>query len=361
MDYNYKKLLMTKEEYIMIKAGIIGATGYAGSELVRLLTQHPQAEVHMLSSHSYAGKDFSQVYESYRHMDYVCEEEDIEKMAEECDVVFLALPHGIASKKVTENILSKTKIIDLGADFRLSDVDVYEKWYTEHYSKDILPEAVYGLCEINRDKIKNCRIVANPGCYTTCSILSLYPLVKEKMIDISSIIIDAKSGATGAGRGLSLGNHYCELNESVKAYKVASHRHTPEIEEQLSKAAGEDIILNFTPHLIPMDRGILATCYANLNNKYTYEDIKQAYEKYYGSEYFIRITKEGVFPETKWVKGSNFTDIGFTIDERTNRVIVIGALDNLFKGAAGQAVQNMNILFGFEEKQGLDYVPIFPA
>ena len=345
----------------MIKVGIIGATGYAGSELVRLITQHPRAELVTMTSQSYAGQEYKEVYSNYSHLDYVCEEEHIEEMAEKCDVIFLALPHGVASKKINADILSKTKIIDLGADFRIQDVDVYEKWYTTHYSKDILPEAVYGLCEINRDKIKGKRIVANPGCYTSCSILSLYPLVKEGMIDLSSIIIDAKSGATGAGRGLSLGNHYCELNESVKAYKVASHRHTPEIEEQLSIAAGQDIVLNFTPHLIPMDRGILATCYATLNKKYTYEDIRKAYEKHYGNEHFIRLTKEGVFPETKWVKGSNFVDIGFTVDERTNRVIVIGALDNLFKGAAGQAVQNMNIIMGIEETTGIDYVPIFPA
>ena len=330
----------------MIKVGIIGATGYAGSELVRLITQHPKAELVTMTSQSYAGQEYKEVYSNYSHLDYVCEEEHIEEMAEKCDVIFLALPHGVASKKINADILSKTKIIDLGADFRIQDVDVYEKWYTTHYSKDILPEAVYGLCEINRDKIKGKRIVANPGCYTSCSILSLYPLVKEGMIDLSSIIIDAKSGATGAGRGLSLGNHYCELNESVKAYKVASHRHTPEIEEQLSIAAGQDI---------------LATCYATLNKKYTYDDIRKAYEKHYGNEHFIRLTKEGVFPETKWVKGSNFVDIGFTVDERTNRVIVIGALDNLFKGAAGQAVQNMNIIMGIEETTGIDYVPIFPA
>lgn len=345
----------------MIKAGIIGATGYAGQELVRLITQHPQAEIVTLTSHSYAGRDYDEVYSNYTHKNYICEEEDIEKMADICDVIFLALPHGVASKKINNNILNKTKIIDLGADFRLQDIDVYEKWYTTHWSKDILPEAVYGLCEINRDKIKGRRIIGNPGCYTTCSILSLYPLVKEKMIDLSSIIIDAKSGATGAGRGLSLPNHYCELNESVKAYKIANHRHTPEIEEQLSYAAGEKVILSFTPHLIPMDRGILATCYAKLNNKYAYSDIRNAYEKYYRNEYFIRLTKEGTFPETKWVKGSNFVDIGFTVDERTGRVIVIGAIDNLFKGAAGQAVQNMNILFGLEEKTGLDYIPVFPA
>lgn len=345
----------------MIKVGIIGATGYAGQELVRIINQHPEAEVVALTSQSYAGKDYNEVYENYRHKNYICEEEDMDKLCEMCDVIFLALPHGVASKKINDDVLNKVKIIDLGADFRLQDIEIYENWYTTHYAKDILPEAIYGLCEINRDKIKGKRIVANPGCYTTCSIMSLYPLVKEKMIDLKSIIIDAKSGATGAGRGLSLGNHYCELNESVKAYKIANHRHTPEIEEQLGYAAGEKIVLNFTPHLMPMDRGILATCYANLNGDYTYDDIRAVYEKYYGDEYFVRLTKKGTFPETKWVKGSNFVDIGFTIDERTNRIIVIGAIDNLFKGAAGQAVQNMNILFGLDEKTGLDYIPVFPA
>lgn len=346
----------------MIKAGIIGATGYAGSELVRILSSHPQAEIKTITSQSYTGKNYNEVYENYRHNEsLICEEENIEEMAEVCDVIFLALPHGVASKKVSESVLSKAKVIDLGADYRLQNTEVYEKWYTQHYSKDILKEAVYGLCEINREKIKGKRIIGNPGCYTTCSILSLYPLVKENMIELDSIVIDAKSGATGAGRGLNLSNHYCELNESFKAYKIANHRHTPEIEEQLSYAAGEEIVLSFTPHLVPMNRGILATCYAKLNNKYTYDDIKAVYEKYYKDEFFVRLTKEGVFPETKWVKGSNFCDIGFTVDERTNRVIVIGAIDNLYKGAAGQAVQNMNILFGFDEKTGLDYIPIFPA
>jgi len=345
----------------LIKVGIIGATGYAGSELVRLLSSHSQAQIITMTSQSYKGKRYSEVFENYRHFDYICEEEDIIKMSRNCDVIFLALPHGVASKKITYDVLENTKIIDLGADFRIQDVDVYEKWYTTHYSKDILKEAVYGLCEINRDKIKGKRIVGNPGCYTTCSILSLYPIVKENIIDVESIIIDAKSGATGAGRSLSLSNHYCELNESIKAYKISNHRHTPEIEEQLSYAAGKKVILNFTPHLVPMDRGILCTSYAKLNNKYSYADIKEIYKKYYENEYFIRITNEGIFPETRWVKGSNFCDIGFAIDERTNRIIVISAIDNLVKGAAGQAIQSMNILFDLDEKTGIDYVPIFPA
>ncbi len=346
----------------MIKVGIIGSTGYAGGELVRILSSHPNAEIKTVTSQSYIGKNYNEVYENYRHIkNLVCKQEDIEKMSQICDVIFLALPHGEASKKINSSVLQKTKIIDLGADYRLQNIDVYESWYTKHYSPDILKEAVYGLCEINREKIKTRRIIANPGCYTTCSILSLYPLVKEKMIELDSIVIDAKSGATGAGRSLSLSNHFCELNESVKAYKIASHRHTPEIEEQLSAAAGEDIVLSFTPHLIPMNRGILATCYAKLNDKYEYDDIKKVYEKYYADEYFIRLTKEGIFPETKWVKSSNFCDIGFALDKRTNRIIVVGAIDNLYKGAAGQAVQNMNIMFGMDEKTGLDYIPIFPV
>ena len=352
---------MRNEETTMIKAGIIGATGYAGSELVRILTNHPKAEIAVITSKSYKGQNYGSVYENFRHTEKICEEENIEEMAKICDVIFLALPHGVASKKVTEKILENTKIIDLGADFRLQDSDVYEKWYkTSHEAKKILPEAVYGLCEINRDKIKNKRIIANPGCYTTCSILSLYPLVKENLIDLDTIIIDAKSGVTGAGRGISLGTHFDEVNESVKAYKIASHRHTPEIEEQLSIASGKKIVLSFTPHLIPMNRGILSTCYASLNGDYSYADIKSVYEKYYKNEYFVRLTKEGVFPETKWVKGSNFCDIGFTIDNRTNRIIVTGAIDNLFKGAAGQAVQNMNILFDIDEKTGIEHPPVFP-
>ncbi|MCD8159480.1 MAG: N-acetyl-gamma-glutamyl-phosphate reductase [Clostridiales bacterium] len=345
----------------MIKAGIIGATGYAGSELVRILLSHPDVKIETITSKSYTGKDYKEVYPNFSHIDMVCEEENMEELAEKCDVIFMALPHGQASKRVTEDILKKCKIIDLGADFRLQDIDVYESWYCEHYSKEILKEAVYGLCEINREKIKGRRIVGNPGCYTSCSILSLYPLLKEGLVKEDSVIIDAKSGVSGAGRGVSLSNLFCEVNESVKAYKIASHRHTPEIEEQLSMAAGKPITISFTPHLIPMNRGILATCYASLKENLSYEDIREVYEKYYKDEYFIRLTDKGVFPETRWVKNSNFVDIGFAVDKRTNRVIVIGAIDNLYKGAAGQAVQNMNILFGLDEKTGINYIPPFPV
>ena len=347
----------------MIKAGIVGATGYAGNELVRILMQHPEVEIVKMTAHSYVGKRFDEVYENYRQInETVLDDMDMEKLAEECDVIFMALPHGVTAKVVNEDILSKTKVIDFGADFRLKDADEYEAWYgVKHEGRELLKTAVYGLCEVNRDKIKGQQLIANPGCYTTCSILSLRPLVAEGIIDTDTIIVDAKSGVTGAGRGLNLANMFDECNETVKAYKLASHRHTPEIEEQLGYAAGKKITLTFTPHLIPMNRGILATCYATLKKKVSYEDIKAIYEKYYGKEYFIRLTKKGVFPETRWVKGSNFVDIGFTIDERTNRVIVVGAIDNLVKGAAGQAVQNMNILFGLDEKTGLSFPPIFPA
>ncbi len=347
----------------MIKAGVIGATGYAGNELVRLLMQHPEVELKTVTSQRYIGKEFSEVYEGYREINpLICEEEAIEKMAEECDVVFLALPHGVAAKKVTKEILQKTVIIDFGADFRLQDVEDYEKWYgLQHEGQELLKQAVYGLCEVNREKIKKARLIANPGCYTTCSILSLLPLTAEHLVDNKSMIIDAKSGVSGAGRGLVTGSLYCEVNENIKAYKIASHRHTPEIEEQLSYAAGEKITLSFTPHLTPMNRGILATCYASLKEGVTEQDVRKAYEKWYGKEYFVRVTKEGIFPETRWVKGSNFVDIGFTVDERTKRIIVIGAIDNLVKGAAGQAVQNMNLVFGLKEDTGLCQAPIFPA
>lgn len=347
----------------MIKAGVIGATGYAGNELIRILMQHPNVEITHLTAHSYVGKNFDDVYENYRQINkLVCEEMDIEKLAKECDVVFMALPHGVAAKVVTKSVLEKTKVIDFGADFRLKNADVYEKWYgVEHTGKELLKEAVYGLCEVNREEIKKAKLIANPGCYTTCSILSLRPLLAESLIDKNSIIIDAKSGISGAGRGLATASLYCESAETIKAYKLASHRHTPEIEEQLGYAADDTITLTFTPHLTPMNRGILATCYATLKEEYSYETIKEAYEKYYGEEYFIRLTKKGIYPETRWVKGSNFLDIGFVVDERTKRIIVIGAIDNLVKGAAGQAIQNMNLLFDLDEKTGLTMVPVFPA
>ena len=351
----------------MIKVGIIGATGYAGAEIVRLIMGHPDAEVVWYGSRSYIDEKYSSIYGNFFKMvDAKCLDDNMDALAKEVDVIFTATPQGLCASLVNEEILSKVKIIDLSADFRLKDVSLYENWYKiEHKAPEYIDEAVYGLCEINRDKIKNARLVANPGCYTTCSILTAYPLVKEGLIDTTTLIVDALCGVSGAGRGAKVNNLYCEVNESCKPYGVTNHRHTPEIEEQLGYAAGKEILINFTPHLVPMNRGILATEYATLLPKKdgslpTAEDIKAAYEKYYGNEEFIRILGDGVYPETRWVEGSNYVDIGFKIDERTGRIIMMGAIDNLVKGAAGQAVQNMNILFGLKEDTGLKIVPLFP-
>ncbi|MCI7182023.1 MAG: N-acetyl-gamma-glutamyl-phosphate reductase [Schaedlerella sp.] len=346
----------------MVKVGIIGATGYAGGELVRLLSMHKEAEIKWYGSRSYIDKKYASVYQNmFQIVDAVCMDDNMEELANQVDVIFTATPQGLCASLVNEDILSKVKIIDLSADFRIKDVRVYEKWYgIEHKSPQFIPEAVYGLCEINREDVKKARLVANPGCYTTCSILTAYPLAKEGIIDMSTLIIDAKSGTSGAGRGAKVQNLFCEVNENMKAYGVATHRHTPEIEEQLGYAAGEKVVLNFTPHLVPMNRGILATEYASLKKDVTYEEVKAIYDKYYADEKFVRVLEKDICPETKWVEGSNYVDVNFKIDERTGRIIMMGAMDNLVKGAAGQAVQNMNLMFGLKESEGLEFVPMFP-
>lgn len=351
----------------MIKAGIIGATGYAGGELVRLLLQHKEVEIKWYGSRSYIDQKYASVYGNmFQLVEDTCLDDNMEELAKQVDVIFTATPQGFCASVINDSILNQTKIIDLSADFRIKDVSVYEKWYgITHKAPQYIKEAVYGLCEINREKTKGARLVANPGCYTTCSILTAYPLVKEGLIDPQTLIIDAKSGTSGAGRGAKVNNLYCEVNENIKAYGVATHRHTPEIEEQLGYAAGKEILVNFTPHLVPMNRGILVTEYATLTKKAngslpTYEEIRAVYDKYYADEYFVRVLEKNVCPETKWVEGSNFVDVNFKIDERTGRIIMMGALDNIVKGAAGQAVQNMNLMFGLDEKEGLELVPMFP-
>lgn len=346
----------------MIKAGIIGSTGYAGAELVRLLAQHPEAQVVWYGSRSYIDRKYADVYRNmFQIVDAVCMDDDMDALAEAVDVIFTATPQGLCASLVSEGILSKVKIVDLSADFRLKDVAVYEKWYgISHKSPQFLEEAVYGLCEINREQVKQARLVANPGCYTTCSILTAYPLVKEGLIDPSTLIIDAKSGTSGAGRGAKVNNLFCEVNENIKAYGVASHRHTPEIEEQLGYAAGEQFTISFTPHLVPMNRGILATEYASLKAGVTKEMVAAAYDQYYANEPFVRVSHDSQPVETRWVEGSNYVDISYVIDPRTNRIIMMGAIDNLVKGAAGQAVQNMNLLFGLPETEGLTQPPMFP-
>lgn len=346
----------------MIRVGIIGATGYAGGELVRILTGHPDAEIIWYGSRSYIEQKYYEVYQNmFRIVDAVCMDDNMETLAKEVDVIFTATPQGLCASLLTEEILRKVRVIDLSADFRMKDPAVYERWYgISHQSPQFIDEAVYGLCEINREFIKQARLVANPGCYPTCSILSVYPLAKEGIIDPGTLIIDAKSGTSGAGRGAKIDNLYCEVNENIKAYGVTEHRHTPEIEEQLSYAAGEPVMLNFTPHLVPMNRGILITAYASLKKEVTYEEVRTVYDRYYDKEKFIRVLDRNVCPQTKWVEGSNYVDLNFRIDERTKRIVMMGAMDNLVKGAAGQAVQNMNLMFGFRESEGLDLVPMFP-
>lgn len=344
----------------MIKVGIIGATGYAGNELVRILVNHPEVEIKWLGSKSYDGEKYSDIYRNtFEIIDGICTAKTLEEISEDVDVIFTATPQGYLAGLLTDKVLENAKIIDLSADFRLKDVDIYEEWYKiDHKRPDLIDEAVYGLCEINRDKITpETRIIANPGCYTTTSILTLYPMVKEGVIDPNTIIIDAKSGTTGAGRKAVTANLFCEVNESMKAYGVGTHRHTPEIEEQLGYACGLDIKLIFTPHLVPMNRGIIATCYANLSKDISEEEIRDIYNKYYKDEKFVRVLDKGVVPETRFTKGSNYVDVNFFIEKRTNRLIMIGTLDNIVKGAAGQAVQNMNILFGLREDTGLNLVP----
>lgn len=346
----------------MIKAGIIGATGYAGGELARILTGHKDVEIKWYGSRSYIDKRYAEVYQNmFQIVDDRCMDDNMEELSKQVDVIFTATPQGLCASLVNDEILSRTKIVDLSADFRIKDVEIYEAWYRiKHSAPQYIPEAVYGLCEINREAVKKARLVANPGCYPTCTTLSIYPLLKEGLIDPDTIIVDAKSGTSGAGRGAKVDNLYCEVNENIKAYGVASHRHTPEIEEQLGYAAGRPVLINFTPHLVPMNRGILITAYASLKREASYEEVKAAYDKYYDSEKFVRVLEKGVCPQTKWVEGSNYVDVNFQIDPRTKRVIMMGAMDNLVKGAAGQAVQNMNLMFGLKESEGLELVPMFP-
>lgn len=352
----------------MIKAAVIGATGYAGAELARLLYGHPGAEVIRYISRSADKIPFSDHYGNLRAcVTEAFSGEELKDVAAQADVVFTATPQGYLANAIDEDILAQTKIIDLSADFRLKDVSVYEKWYRlEHGAPQFLDEAVYGLCEIARDSIRKTRLLANPGCYTTCSILTLYPAVKEGLIDPDTIVIDALSGVSGAGRGAKVDNLFCEVNENMKPYGVAAHRHTPEIEQALSEAAGKPVMLTFTPHLIPVQRGILATCYATLTEAWqadaedTLKRIYDVYEAYYGKERFIRLLPAGTYPETRWVTSGNYVDLSLQLDARTNRLIMMGALDNLVKGAAGQAVQNMNLMFGLEEDAGLKAAPLFP-
>lgn len=346
----------------MIKASIIGATGYTGSELVRILSCHPEAELVALTSQSYVGQKISDVFPHLGAVTgKICTEQDVPKVAGESDVIFTALPHGLSVPIVKEALEQGTKVIDLGADFRLDDKAVYEKWYkVTHEAPELLQEAVYGLPELNRKAIAGARVVGNPGCYPTSVMLGLAPLLKQGLIQLDSVIIDAKSGVSGAGRGANLGSHYSEVNENIKAYNVAAHRHIPEIEQELSKVAGEQVTVSFTPHLTPMTRGMLSTIYATPSKKVNAGEIQALYRQFYENEYFVHVLEGGELPQTKWCWGSNHCFIGVVLDQRVNRLIVVSAIDNLVKGASGQAVQNMNIMFGLPEKTGLEMAGVYP-
>ncbi len=344
-----------------IKISIIGASGYTGVELMRLLSDHNEAELVCVTSRQYAGKKVTSVFPSligFYDLEFV--EPNIELISNNSEVVFTCVPHQTAMDVVPTLLKKGLKVIDLSADFRISDKDVYEKWYQSHTSPDLLKDAVYGLVEIYRDKIKTARLVANPGCYPTSTILPLYPLLKEGLIDEHSIIVDSKSGTSGAGRSLSHAILFCEVNEAFKAYKIAEHRHTPEIEQELSKACGKNVLINFTPHLVPMSRGILTTIYANVKNNVSEDELRQALSNFYNNSYFVKILPKGQFPNVLNVRGTNFCHIGLKKDVRTNRVIIISAIDNLCKGASGQAIQNMNLMAGLDEKVGLMQPGLYP-
>lgn len=345
----------------MKNVGILGATGYAGQQLLGLLRTHPHIKIKFIASHSYVDQEFSKIYENYSHeFDKVCISNiQVEENLSKIDLLFIALPHGKAFEISKKALDLGVKVVDLGADFRLNHQKVYEEWYkVPCKEKDLLSQAVYGLTELNREKIANSNLVANPGCYPTASLLGIIPLLKNNLIDTDSIIIDAKSGVSGAGRSASISSLMCECSESIKAYAVGTHRHTPEIEQEASKISGKEVTLTFTPHLVPMNRGILSVIYAKLKKNIDEKELKKIYLDEYKKDKFIRI--KDTLPETRWVKGSNYCDISVRVDKRTGRVIVMSAIDNLMKGAAGQAIQNMNLMFGFEETKSIDFISIFP-
>ena len=345
----------------MLRVAVVGASGYTGVELLRLLKRHSGVDVVCVTSRQHEGLSIAEVFPSLAGLyDLICEPLEIESIASRCDVVFTALPHKTAMTVVPGFLKAGCKVIDLSADYRLKDQAVYEQWYQPHSSPELLDQAIYGLPELYRDQIKRAQLVANPGCYPTSVALGLAPLLKNKMVHLSSLVIDSKSGMTGAGRAAKLGSLYSEVNEGFKAYGVASHRHTPEIEQTLSSLAGESVKVSFTPHLLPINRGILSTIYADLNDEISTGDLLDMYFQYYSKEQFVRVLSVGEMPNVANVRGSNYCDIGLVSDARTGRVIVVSVIDNLCRGAAGQAVQNMNLICGIEESSGVDMLPIFP-
>lgn len=351
----------------MLKVAIVGASGYTGVELIRLLSSHPEVEIAAVTSEQSAGKSIAMVFPSLSGVfEKSLEQISIEGIAQNADLIFTALPHQKAMDYVPKFLDLGKKVIDLSADFRIKDATTYGAWYEEHKAPELLKEAVYGLPELHREEIKNARLVANPGCYPTSAILALAPLLKKGFIDPATIVIDSKSGVSGAGRTATQDTHFPEANEGFKAYKVAEHRHTPEIEQELSLLAGSQITVSFTPHLLPVNRGILSTIYASLSSRQSAvgsldeNGVVDLYREFYKNERFVRVYPKGAFPNINNVRGSNFCDMGIKLDKRTNRVVIVSAIDNLTKGASGQAVQNMNIMYGFPEDTALKGLPLFP-
>ncbi|MCJ7746411.1 MAG: N-acetyl-gamma-glutamyl-phosphate reductase [Desulfobacterales bacterium] len=343
------------------RVGIIGATGYTGVELLRLLLHHPEVEVTALTSQKYAGVSIDQVFPSLmKHLQLKCEELAVDQISKKTDFIFTAVPHKTAMEIVPLFCRQGKRVVDLSADFRFKDAGVYERWYQKHTSADLLPESVYGLPELHRDKIRNAKIVGNPGCYPTGALIGLIPLVEKGMVSLENIVIDSKSGVSGAGRDVVLESLFCEVNEGVKAYKIFEHRHLPEIEQELSEMTQKKVAVTFVPHLIPIDRGILTTIYLILTKKWKTEEVLNAFQEHYQKEPFIRIYPKGKLPNTKDVRGSNYCDIGVKVNEADGRTVIITAIDNLVKGASGEAVQNMNIMLGFPETMGLEALPLSP-
>lgn len=345
----------------MQRIAVIGASGYTGIELLRLLSLHPDTELVCVTSRQYAGQRVSDVFPSLQGIiNLSFEDVDPVGLAGRVDLVFTAVPHQTAMGMIPDLLAAGCRVIDLSADFRISDVETYEDWYQEHTAKELLDEAVYGLPELFREGISTARLVANPGCYPTSVALALAPLLENALIDHTTLIVDSKSGTSGAGRTAKVDTLYCEVNEGFKAYSLPRHRHTPEIEQSLSRLAGESVRISFTPHLLPVNRGILSTCYASMTKLMSLGALHQLYFNRYAAEGFVRVLPKGQLPNIAQVRGSNFCDIGLSVDERTGRVVVLAAIDNLVKGAAGQAVQNMNLMLGLPEDTGLLLPPLFP-
>jgi N-acetyl-gamma-glutamyl-phosphate reductase len=345
----------------MLKVAIVGASGYTGIELLRILYGHPEVAVTCVTSERSAGKTIAGIFPAVRgRCNYILENLEPARVAAKADFIFTALPHKAAMEVVPTFLALGKKVIDLSADYRLKNASVYATWYEPHMNPELLQKALYGLPEIRRNKVKKADLIANPGCYPTSVILGLAPLLRKGLVDVGSIIADSKSGVSGAGRGAKVDTLFCEVNNGFKAYGVATHRHTPEIEQELSLLAGEGINITFTPHLVPMNRGILSTIYGKLTQNHTTAELIEIYEEFFRGEAFVRVLPEGDFPSTLHVQGSNFCDIGLMVDKRTGRVIVVSTIDNLIKGASGQAIQNMNIMNGFPETMGLESLPVFP-